>query len=52
MADVNEPCGPVKVCTSRPVATSQTLTELLPPAAASRRLSALNEMKGDIPVVF
>src|ERR1043165_7551247 len=49
---MNDPPAPVNVCTSRPVLTSQILTELLPPEAASRRLSGLKAKTGERLVVF
>src|SRR4249920_2831607 len=51
-APMNEACPPVKLCTSRPVLTSQTVTELFPPDAASKRLSGLNANIGERLVVF
>src|SRR5262245_28730464 len=46
-APMNVPPAPVNDCTSRPVVTSQTLTALLPPEAASKRLSGLHAKTGD-----
>src|SRR5436190_15357661 len=51
-APMNDPPAPVKVCTSRPVVTSQTVIELFPPDAASKRLSGLNANTGERLVVF
>src|ERR1041385_1333954 len=46
-APMNDPVAPLSAWTSRPVATSQTLTVLLPPDAASKRLSGLQAKTGD-----
>ncbi len=43
---ITEPCTPPRRCNSRPVSTSQTVTELSLPEAAMRRLSRLNATAG------
>ena len=46
-ADMKVDCPPpASVCNSRPEIASQTFTELLPAAAASKRLSALKATTG------
>src|SRR5882762_6065109 len=52
-ADMKVDCPPpASVCNSCPEIASQTFTELLPAAAASRRPSALKATTGERPVEF
>ena len=44
------PAPRLRVCSSRPLLTSQTLTESVPEAAAIRLLSLLKAMNGEIPI--